>query len=296
MNAASNPAPSSDSRGRIVVITGSATTLLALMGVFFGAHHGVNVMGWYANYVIPAGAILVGLVAASGYGIAARLTGLKMTRMLIWSVVIELAISYFVAQYEEFTHFTEDASLGSFFAWFDAVTRAFAWANRTGGGAGEPFGIWGYAMRALEIAGFVLGGAMVPVLLKAKPYCDPCRTYKRTRALAHVSCGVQRGLLGGAKGDTEAAYREGLASVDTILAAARSGQPVLLQQELQARGLGKRAAFKLTSFLMVNEVRCPRCSAGAIESTQMTRNGNNWTRTRLSALPLSGDQMRALLG
>ncbi len=88
-----------DHRGRLVLLAGSATTFDALTGVFAAAHAGENIMGWYADYVLPVGALLVGMVAASGYGIAAWVTGLKMTPRLMWSVAGELALSYFIAQY-----------------------------------------------------------------------------------------------------------------------------------------------------------------------------------------------------
>ena len=68
--------------GGIVVLAGVATTMLALLGVWWLDNHteSVHVMGWYADYVIPAGALLIGLVAGSGYGIASYLTGFRIRR------------------------------------------------------------------------------------------------------------------------------------------------------------------------------------------------------------------------
>jgi hypothetical protein len=59
-----------DHRANIVLAAGGFTTLAALAGVFALGRHGTNIMGWYANYVIPAGALLVGMACASGYAIA----------------------------------------------------------------------------------------------------------------------------------------------------------------------------------------------------------------------------------
>jgi hypothetical protein len=52
----------------------------ALVGVYLLATNtkDFNIMGWYANYVLPIGALLVGLVASSGYGIASWITGQKI--------------------------------------------------------------------------------------------------------------------------------------------------------------------------------------------------------------------------
>ncbi len=267
-----------DHRARVVVIAGSATTLLALAAVFAAAHHGENIMGWYADYVIPAGALLVGMVAASGYGIAAWMTGLKMTRRLIWSVVGELALSYLIAQYGEYQHFGGDASLAGFFAWFDASTRAFAWQD-SGGHAGEPLGVLGYGLRALELVGFVGGGALVPLGLKSKPYCDPCRTYKRTRLVAV--------LPAGATGD----------GVQAIFAAAQKGDRALLEQEVATRGplAGKRKAQKATH-ARVSLQRCPRCADGAVVAQLVQGRGRNVRITAIGALPLAGERVRMLFG
>jgi hypothetical protein len=153
--------------------------LAALAGVFALGHHGTNIMGWYANYIIPAGALLVGMACASGYAIAGWFTGLKMTRRLVWSIVGQLVLSYFIAEYEEYRQMVPDGSIG-FLAWFDLMTRAFSFAHHDGT-PGSSFGLAGYLMRGLEIAGFIAGGVIVPLGLGAKPYCHECRCYMRTK-------------------------------------------------------------------------------------------------------------------
>jgi hypothetical protein len=180
----------SDHRSQIVTAAGAATTLVALAGVFALAHHGTNIMGWYGYYVIPAGALLVGAIAASGYGIAGWYTGLKMTRRLMWSVIGQLVVSYFIAQYEEYRHAVPGGEIG-FWTYFDLSTRAFSFADHRGE-PGTPFGVWGYAMRALEIGGYALCGWLVPAALGAKPYCDPCRTTPRRPPTARRSIASSR--------------------------------------------------------------------------------------------------------
>lgn len=55
-----------DNRSEIVTVAGAATTLLALAAVFALADDGTNVMGWYVYGAFPAGAMIVGAVAAGG--------------------------------------------------------------------------------------------------------------------------------------------------------------------------------------------------------------------------------------
>jgi hypothetical protein len=284
--------PSSDHRGRIVVLAGSATTLVALAGVFAAARHGENIMGWYANYVIPAGALLVGLVAASGYGIAGWVTGLKMTPKLIASVVLELTVSYFIAHYSEFSRLYDDASIGDFFRWFDESTRAFCWSDH--GKVGEPLGLLGYGLRALELVGFVGGGAAVPIILRAKPYCDPCRIYKRTRSVVTLAAGVPQGVFKrSSQEERDAAMTGAIGGLNAILDAAGSGDRTRMRGELAARAAGK-GAHKLTAHVLVSLQRCPRCSDGALVASLVLVNGNQRKIQKLKTLPLSPDQLRPL--
>jgi hypothetical protein len=271
-----------DHRSEIVTAAGAVTTMVALGVVFALARDGTNVMGWYANYVIPAGALLVGAGAASGYGIAAWFTGLKMTRRLIWSVIGQLLLSYFIAQYEEYRHMMPGGEMG-FWAWFDAMTRAFSFANHDGT-PGSPFGVLGYAMRALEIGGFVLGGFAVPAALRSKPYCDACRTYRRTKEIA-----VIRGGLPGDSGS------EGIAAV---YAAAAATDRTALEKAIAEHGplSDRRNAIRVSSRIHVWAVRCPQCAAGYISAARVEGFKNQVRRYALRPLPLEGDAMRTLFG
>ena len=74
----------------LVLLSGIGTTLVALLGVYLldVTTDDFHIMGWYANYVLPVGALLVGLVASFGYGLASWLTGIKITRGLLVKVLL----------------------------------------------------------------------------------------------------------------------------------------------------------------------------------------------------------------
>ena len=286
---------STDHRTEFVVACGSFTTLLALAAVFALARSGTNVMGWYANYILPAGAILVGALAASGYGFAAWGLGLKMSRKLILSIIAELALAYLIAQYEQFTRSVPEGSGIGFFDWFDAMTRSFAWDNH--GKPGEPFGLWGYGMRLLEIAGFVAGGALVPLLLKAKPYCDPCKSYLRTRSLGVTPAGSEVSLFGRYdKAEAQLAYDQAVGRVNLFLAALREGHRDELHRFLSTHApkSESRAAHKRNARMVLNLSRCPRCADGFVNVVLVQGQGNHISQAEIARQPLSGEQVRAL--
>src|SRR5262249_50527370 len=74
----------------MVLLAGLATTVLALVGVYVldVIAPDFHIMGWYANYILPAGALIVGMVASSGYGLASWFSGIKITSKLLWIVLV----------------------------------------------------------------------------------------------------------------------------------------------------------------------------------------------------------------
>jgi len=270
-------APGIDHRWQIVVAGGALTTVATLACVLALAHAGTNVMGWYANWVIPIGALLVGICAASGYALAAWLTGLKLTRALVLGIFGLLAASYMLAQYEEYRSFGVDVG---FFTWFDAVTRAFSFESHDGA-PGSPFGVLGYVFRALEIAGFAFGGVLLPLALRNKPHCEPCRTYKRTYPVAWVPGGL--------------ADDGAVATLDAMFASAGTGDRTAFDRARGSAPLAARNAVNRHDLRVgVSIVRCPRCANGALIATRYQGHGKHVQTSVAAQLPLPGDRVRAL--
>src|SRR4051812_37741207 len=87
-----------------VLICGLATTAATLAGVYWLGKHTdeFHIMGWYANYVIPAGAIIVGMASASGYAIASGVSGVRIGKGLLLAVLLLQAVAYVTAEYIEY--------------------------------------------------------------------------------------------------------------------------------------------------------------------------------------------------
>jgi len=290
-----NPAPA-------VLLAGLATTLVALAGVWaLDVYAGENVMGWYANYVLPVGAILVGLVASTGYGVGSYLTGARITGALLVAVALSLVAGYFGAKYLEFRLlFPDGASFADgreagFLDWFDVMTRAFAWQGKDGS-AGEPLGAWGYALRAGEILGFALGGLIAPITLRSVPYCSPCAAYMRRKVVAVVPAGVKprkvkkKDLAGQAayREEAHAAFVRGEADMERLFAAAKAGDPAVFAGAVGEAGplSKKKAAESLSARLHVQVVRCRRCEAGELRVLAVTGHGKQTKAVRHTTAPL----------
>ena len=286
----------------IVIVGGLLTTALALAGVWFASQHGVNVMGWYANYVIPVGALVVGLAASSGYGIGSYLTGTKVTGRLLFTVLALLTASYFLAKYVEFRllfpegALREDGTSVGFWEYFDIAARSIYFkADKAGQADGSPLGLWGYGVRALEMVGFVGGGVLIPVSMRKMPYCARCQAYMKTKSVAFFAAGIPLKKISKKKvqelQDYEqanlAAFNEADAAMKAMLAAAAKADGATLAQ-LAAKHpkLGNAAAQKLTLRTGVYLVHCPRCHDGLVKASQFTGAGNAVRRTEVAQQPM----------
>ncbi len=307
----SEPVPAPVATGgqfRLVVGAGLITTTLALLGVYLlNTHGGENIMGWYANYVIPIGAILVGLVAASGYGLASWFAGVKITKGLLWTIVFLQVAAYFAAQYIEYTAVKpvyEDGSPVGFWTYFDAVTRAFAFKGHDGK-PGPELGMWGYGLRVLEVVGFVVGSLIVPIILWKKPYCNACQMYFRTKSLGLIPAGVAPRKV--KKGDSagQAAYAKeqeealngGAALLGALTEKAAAGdadgfRAILAEHAAKPK---QKEYGKLTRRIGLSVGHCPRCHAGFLAATAYEGKANEVKQTPLGQTPLAPQFVRSAI-
>jgi hypothetical protein len=304
-NAHSAAAPrvrvASGSAAPLVLVAGLASTALALVGVWaLSRFAGENVMGWYANYVIPAGAILVGLVASSGFGAASWKTGTKVTGPLLLAVGAILVGGYWAAQYLEFRLLfpdgavKADGSAAGFLDYYDAVTRTFAWVDH--GKRGAPLGAWGYALRVGDVIGFSGGGLAIPLVLRKLPYCAACGVYMRSPVVALLPAGLEpkrvskkdAGALAAREAQAKEAFARGQAALERLFDAGRMGDAAAFGVAVteEAPRVRNRATGKLAARIQVKVVHCPRCHAGELRAAVMTGQGKQLKVTPLAAQAL----------
>ncbi|HEY7956190.1 MAG TPA: hypothetical protein VII38_12900 [Polyangia bacterium] len=281
------PPPDAAPRTFTVLLAGAATTALALVIVHLSNQAGENIMGWYGDYVIPVGALLVGLVASSGFGAGSWWSGCKITGRLLWMVTGMLAAGYLLAQLLDYRQAVPDGQIG-FWRYFDAVTRSFYWKSDSSGPAGTALGMWGYGLRALEVVGFVGGGVLIPVALRKKPYCDPCRLYKRTERLAYLPAGViykkrKAGSPEALDQDERArvAYQAASAETDQIFQAGADSAEALAQRLAETPAQSRRSVGRVNARIAVNLVRCRHCHDGELVAEVVMGQGKQIKRRPL---------------
>jgi len=305
------PAPTSIREERSywpVVLSGLATTALSLVGVYLldVGTSDFHIMGWYADYVLPIGALIVGVAASSGYGIASWSSGVKITRSLLLLVLALQLGAYFAAQYIEFAnlhlvHRSNNSPVG-FFEYYDLVARHFAW-KQDNGSTGEPMGAWGYFFRALEVVGFVAGGMIVPLVLRKAPYCADCQRYMKTRQLALVPASVNLKKVKKSDAAGQAAYQaeqqqafdNGKQTVATIQQLAVANSTADFQRKIEELQLNKKPASKLPGRFALQLVHCKSCYAGSFVTKLLTGQGKQLKQTEIGRANLHQEFVRSIV-
>jgi hypothetical protein len=300
--------PREERSSSLVLICGLGTTALTLLGVYLldRGSADFNIMGWYANYVLPVGAIIVGLAAGSGYGLASWFSGLKITRGLLWILVATQLIAYFAAQYIAFrglhlAHRANGSPVG-FLEYYDLVARAFAWQDHDGK-PGQPLGAWGYFFRALEVAGFVLGGLIVPLALRKAPYCPACQLYMKTSQIGLIPASVltrkvkKSDAAGLAAYETEQhqAFDSARQLLDVLQQSVAKNDSAIFKQRLEELKPGKKAALKLPSRLSLHVIHCKRCFSGQFVTKLLVGQGKQLKQSEFARADLHPEFVRSVV-
>lgn len=300
--------PASAAGSRLLVIAGGLlTTVAALGGVTWLAQNSddFQVMGWYWLYVVPIGAMLIGAVASSGYGLASWRAGVKISGGLLVGIVALQSLAYFVGQYLEFRAFDfvfEDGSPVPFATYFDTVTRSYAFSGDEGE-MGAALGVWGYGLRVLEVLGFAAGSLAAPALLGTKAYCEACSVYMRDRQTALLAASVPAERIRKKDGEARAAHEqeqtsaleEALAHAQALGELAQGGDAAGFAALLTERLGDKKATDKLPARIAVELAECHRCEAGELRVQLRTGQGQDVSEQRIGQAALARHFVRTVL-
>jgi hypothetical protein len=294
-----------------VIQSGLITLAATLAGVYWMNRNAedFSIMGWYWWYVIPVGAIIVGTLAGSGFGIASWFTGVKISRGLLVVVLLLQAAGYVTAEYIEYRDVRQafvdegydEAEMPSFVEYYDFKARSFAWKAKNSKEFGEPLGAMGYVFVLLGAAGFILSGLIAPVVLRAMPYCENCQRYMSTKSLGMLPASVAVRKI--PKGDAAAqqAYEQEQAAageasdaaVQRLVNAATTNNAQAFKQELAAAGPLKEVG-KLPVRVEVSMVYCKSCESGYVQPTLLAGQGDQVSKTSLGQTPVSAEFVRQM--
>jgi len=290
-----------------IIIAGLATTALTLLGVFLlsNADKDFEIMGWYALFIIPAGAILVGIASGSGYGLVSWITGRKINGKLLAMILVLLVVSYAAAQYVQFKSlhlvYTDGGQSVGFWEYYDFTTRNMVFSLHQSKTSSGPLGVLGYLFRVLELAGFAVGGLLIPIGLKTKPYCDRCNVYMRKLRNWWLPAGILPRKFG--KKETEAqeiyekemneAFEKGMELSRELIEAAKERNIAVFQQVLEKAMIPKEAV-KLMHRIEVHLSTCKKCSDGILVVSLVSGHGDKIKTQKLATQPVESGFVQSI--
>ncbi len=260
------------------LLGGLVTTAAAMAGVYWAeAWLGEPVMSAYVYHLIPIGAIVIGLVAASGYLLTGHRMGLKVGHMSVWVFVALQVVAYFLAHYIEFRRhgwvYRGTGERVGFWSYFDMEARSYVWRDR---GEELPMGANGYLLRALEIAAFAAGAGFMGLTLTAGSHCGACGRYRKTKKLAAIPAGEFLGEVSDETSNAElekAIIERGREVYSALAVIAEAGDAGTFRQQVAAFP-ARRWRKDQGSRLDVQMTYCPGCMEARMLGTVVVKKGN----------------------
>lgn len=281
------PKPAPVGPGVTVFFGGLTTSLLTLAGVWWLSRVGWDPMGLYANYVIPVGAILVGIIAGLGYTLAAMWKNCRIGKGLVAAILLLQLVIYFAAQYITYrVEMGPAAQIVSFSHYYQMVVESRGWEEK--GAAAQPFGKWGWGIEALSIAGFMLGSLLPMATLTGKPYCDYCNIYMKKGTKRLLYADVETRKISRKDAEAQAAYESERQAASEAALGELSQVVSLIGERRYDEALARvdslpelKDSAKVPRKLSIEVHRCPMCDNFHLQASQTEVNGSNVTTNKV---------------
>jgi hypothetical protein len=293
--------------GLMVVLGGLVTTAIALALVAlvgYATDGEFNLMGFFIWYIVPLSAIGVGFVGGIGYSIVSWLRGIRVAGVLLAAVLLLMIVGYFGAHYAQYRVLDprwEDGSKVGYWTYFDFETRMITFTDTDSSSRNkkepEPLGAWGYGVRAVEVAGFSLGGLIPLLILRTRPFCEACQRYMKTQALCTIPAApaVGKALRKKTADDVAAAMEQSTvaeraaATLEQITRAVVTGDVAAFAEIVEPLKAHSKEAAKRLKRIEVRLCHCPTCSAGYFRVVAAAGKGDKTNREDLTPIPAEAE-------
>ncbi len=177
----------------IIAAGGLVTGVLAAVGNFLIARNSdVDVAG-----IMPHGAGIVGLFAASGYYFAAIMARQRPSQRLLLNMLLVGVSTFALTEYLAYQAVTvKGVRVADFVSFWDyykiKVEHLQVSSLRDGGRPSPELGALGYGWEAGRLLCFLLGSGVAFICLQGKSYCETCKRYfGRRRMLLETPDGAK---------------------------------------------------------------------------------------------------------
>ena len=250
-----------------VAACGLVTSILTAIAVVAVAKiTGFSIFTLSIWLIVPAGAILTGFAAASGYYFGSLYFHKKAGVILLLQMVVIAGVTQLLIYYMEYSTFVlEDgrrvSDLLPFSRYIDiSLTEAHYSVGRGMRDTGK-VGSFGYALAIIQFIGFLIGGLGVFGFLMSKPVCQKCNMYfrplsKRAKVFTDAESGAQ--------------YYDDLFKHPT------DGPEFLAMISSDVKSEAKKGSLSIETTLY----GCPKCKSQLIEDEVTIHNGEEWKEVK----------------
>lgn len=257
--------------GLVVYLSGLATSILALAAVEFLNKSGTNIMGWYANGIIPVGALLVGVGSGLGYAVASRLLHVKIVGGFIVGMVVTALVDYLAAQYITYMNLLEQhrvpAEVYPFTQYVRDICEKMVFVSSGSKTPGSEMGVFGYFFKLLEMAGYVVGATVPSLVVGNLPYCKSCQKYLTKHRVAYFSSPMLWSLVKKlSKKEREPALQAAIAPLmEQATQLCQSMAPTSLNDTVAMLAeLDAKPAPDTAAHIAITVLKCPTCEAHVV--------------------------------
>lgn len=285
----------------MVYFCGLGTSALVLWGVNWLNDHGTNIMGWYANGIIPAGALLVGVASGLGYAIGSWVLNVKLSRAFVLGMITTALLDYVAAQWVTWSNLIEQhhasAEKYPFLQYIRDMCEGMSFKRGGSNEAGAPLGVFGYFFKFLEMAGYTLGAMLPSAILRGLPYCHGCQYYLKKHQTTVINAPTSWAEI---KKQPKKQRLESLtAAIQHVCAKAQealqSVQAASFEETAAKLSMLDKAASKdAAASVQLALKKCPHCDAHHVAVTLVNRTVDkkaatkviaNLDKTNVAALP-----------
>jgi hypothetical protein len=247
-----------------IALCGLVTSILvAITDIAISRMTGFDLFTLSFWVVIPAGALIVGMAAASGYYFGSLYFHKRATTVLLIQMVVIAGFTQILIYWlSYYTLILDDgrrvAEFIPFAQYLDiSLTSAHYKFGRAQSDMGEA-GSFGYLMAAIQFVGFLVGGLAIYGFLKAKAVCEACDLYMRPLAKKQKTF---------ANAEAASAYFD---TVFTLPLDSTDFAELIKSQATVAKP--EQGALLIATELM----GCPNCKTQLVEEKVQAFNGKEW--------------------
>ncbi|MBN1919032.1 MAG: hypothetical protein JW889_14085 [Verrucomicrobia bacterium] len=287
-----------------ILIAGVSSSVVCLALIFLLNKTGFELMQFYLWYIVPAGAIVVGLASGSGYAIGSKLANVRVSKAFLGAVFVLALATYVGAQYLTYLQVLKANDISrsqvSFVRYVQLTSENMTYKEMEADAKETELGKLGYGLQALAAVGFAFG-AVIPVLtLRQFSYCPACQMYMTSAGSFYAGSTAQVADLKKRKKQEKkdaiaAAIVEVSALKDKVMEYLATAP---LDETISALSQLTRAApSKAIAYIQYDLHRCPRCDAHHIKVTlnNQTVDGKRNTSI-LVALPKAASEIAQVGG